>query len=68
MVRAADALLTATETFTAEVDGETYVVHAGQLVASSSALVKGREALFAEQGPDVEAPEPKQTRARKTRR
>ncbi len=47
-------LLVARETFTADVDGETVVVHAGQRVASSHPLVKGREDLFAEPGPDVE--------------
>lgn len=67
MARATSALLTATETFTTEVNGETFVVHVGQRVAASSALVKGREALFAEPGPDVEAPAPKRTRARKAR-
>lgn len=49
-------VLAARETFTAEVDGATVVVHAGQRVASSHSLVKGREALFAEPGPDVEPP------------
>ena len=49
-------VLAACETFTAEVDDETIVVHAGQRVASSHPLVKGREALFAEPGPDVDAP------------
>lgn len=47
-------VLVAGETFTAQVGGETVVVHAGQRVVSSHPLVKGREALFAEPGPDVE--------------
>ncbi len=63
MARSSDALLTATETFTTAVDGETFVVHAGERVAASSALVKGCEALFTDPGPDVAVPAAKRPSA-----
>ena len=59
--------LVARETFTCDHDGERVVVVAGQTVDAAHPLVKGREALFAEPGADVEAPAPKRTRARKAR-
>jgi CheY-like chemotaxis protein len=40
------SMLAATETFSADVDGETVVVHQGERVRSSHPVVKGREHLF----------------------
>ncbi len=53
--------LVARETFTCDVDGERLIVVAGQTVDGAHPLVKGREALFAKPGPDVEVA-PKRTR------
>lgn len=57
--------LVARETFTCDLDGDRVVVLGGQTVDAAHPLVKGREALFAEPGPDVEPPTPKRTRARR---
>ena len=38
--------LVAREAFTAEVDGEPVMVHAGETVDSTHPLVRGREGLF----------------------
>ena len=46
MTAAKARYLVALSTFSAEVDGETVLVHAGDTVASNSPVVKGREDLF----------------------
>lgn len=61
------APLVARETFATDIDGERVVVVAGQTVDGAHPVVKGREALFSEPGPDVAAPAPKRTRSRKAR-
>jgi hypothetical protein len=63
---AAPKLLTARESFGAQVDGKELLVHAGQRVAADHPLVEGREELFKDEAqPDLEAPKPPPKRRRK---
>jgi hypothetical protein len=48
------AKLVARSTFTCDVDGETRLVHAGDVFPGDSPVVAGREDLFVAQGHDVQ--------------
>jgi hypothetical protein len=45
--------LTATQSFVAEVDGESVLIVSGQRIRADHPLVEGREALFAEPEAEV---------------